>query len=416
MLVHHFLPIVDSYRHLGGILTANNSPAADINFRASQAMAMLRPLRRRLFGSQGVPLTIRCTLLRSLVVSRFVFACATIDLHAAQHRRRWCSQYVEQWRALCKRQWGDKPAHSYSVLHHAGATSPLLALAQARASFLTRLIRYGPSELLHLLHVHWHSKPTASWLHQLTQDLRAVAPYSTSASFILQSDNPVRAFLDAFCQEPGWWRAQLRKAVRGFADDLREWSLRPSASSSDLTDPEPVKLFQCRWCPATFSVHKHVAVHEARRHGAYSPSRHFAYTNWCLSCMGFYHTPERVQYHLRQNHNCLRRCALVIPPLPLTAVREIEDASKARANKLRQGKWQAFTAAAPATVTLGPRLPTYLEATSALSEQELTLGRIRQLYRPTPAILEWVETTCERYLPEGPRAEPTDFWTRRPSG
>ena len=340
---HHFLPVVDSYRHLGGILTANGSPETDIAFRMAQANSTLRPLKRRLFKSQGIPLTVRCTLLRSLVISRFVFACATVDLHAAVHRRKWCRAYINCWRALCKHSWGDKPMrpmHCYHVLLHTGATSPLLAMVQARSTFLQRILRHGPAGLLHLLHVRWVHKVSDSWLVQLVQDLRGVAPYSSSARIVLDSPHPVREFIETFQSEPEWWRQQLRKAVKGFEQDLRDWQRQPSPSVS--MPEEPVTLFQCRWCPATFSLHKHVAVHEARRHGALSPSRHYAYGPFCLSCMGFYHTPERVQYHLRQTHSCLRRCAQVVPALDLAKIRSIELAGKQRAAQTAKGHGRSF--------------------------------------------------------------------------
>eukprot|EP00439_Symbiodinium_sp_Y106_P070623 s504_g12.t1 len=230
---HHFLPVVDSYRHLGGILTANGSPETDIAFRMAQANSTLRPLKRRLFKSQGIPLTVRCTLLRSLVISRFVFACATVDLHAAVHRRKWCRAYINCWRALCKHSWGDKPMrpmHCYHVLLHTGATSPLLAMVQARSTFLQRILRHGPAGLLHLLHVRWVHKVSDSWLVQLVQDLRGVAPYSSSARIVLDSPHPVREFIETFQSEPEWWRQQLRKAVKGFEQDLRDWQRQPSPS------------------------------------------------------------------------------------------------------------------------------------------------------------------------------------------
>ena len=37
------------------------------------------------------------------------------------------------------------------------------------------------------------------------------------------------------------------------------------------------------------------------------------------------------------------------------------------------------------------------------------MGRIQRLYRPTQATVDWVEVSCNRYLPEGPRSETTDF-------
>ncbi|CAE7621754.1 unnamed protein product [Symbiodinium sp. CCMP2456] len=419
--VTHFLPIVDSYRHLGGILTANHSPATDLAYRSAQAWATLRPLRRRLFGSQGVPLTLRCTLLRSLVISKFTFACATVDLHAALHRRAWCKEYVNFWRTLCKRRYGEKPTHCYEVLRHSGAAPPLLALAQARAAFVERLLRFGPNTLLHLLHVHWRENAQTSWIQQLLLDLKAVAVYSTSAGAVLSASNPVLSLFEALQQEPRWWRRQIKDAIKSFHADLQAWANRAVGTAGEASEHDGIEVadtvelpFQCRWCGQTFRLHKHVAVHEARRHGALSPARHFAYGPWCIACLGFYHTTERVQNHLRQNHACLRRCAHLVPPLAVADVRELEQESKARKMRIRKGAWQLFTAATPACAAQGPQQPTADEALAGLEESEITIARLSKLYRPTAAVADWVEGTCTRRTPEGPRAETVDFWLRRP--
>ena len=136
---------MDAYRHLGGIVTANCSSATEIAFRRSQALSVLRPLYKPLFSSSSIPLTIRIHLLRSLVLSRFVFASAITDLTSAVHRRGWCKHYVGLWRALYRRRHKDEHVHSYAVLYRAGATSPLLALATARAVFLSSSLCLGAS-------------------------------------------------------------------------------------------------------------------------------------------------------------------------------------------------------------------------------------------------------------------------------
>ena len=222
-----FLPVVDVYKHLGGIVTANCAPDTEISYRHSQALAMLRPLRHKLFASASVPLTIRTHLLRSLVVSRFVFASAITDLTRAVHRRTWCKHYVGLWRALRRRRAQDEHVHSYEVLLHAGATSPLLSLAMARSVFLRRLFDVGPVQLLHMLHAHWCIRPANSWLSMLEQDIRAVAPYCTAAEALLAMPCPITALLEAVRSDAAWWPAQVRAAVKGFAKDLRAWKPAP---------------------------------------------------------------------------------------------------------------------------------------------------------------------------------------------
>ena len=73
-------------------------------------------------------------------------------------------------------------------------------------------------------------------------------------------------------------------------------------------------------------------------------------------------------------------------------------------------------AAAPASFAYGPRIPDFREATSALTEGELTQERVQGMFRPTPAISEWIESFCGRFHPEGPRTETAEFWLQRPSG
>ena len=50
-----------------------------------------------------MPLQLRRTLLRSLILSRFVFSSAALFLHVRQYRRRWSQLYLQLWRGLCRR-------------------------------------------------------------------------------------------------------------------------------------------------------------------------------------------------------------------------------------------------------------------------------------------------------------------------
>eukprot|EP00439_Symbiodinium_sp_Y106_P068918 s5318_g11.t1 len=59
----HWAPIVDSYKHLGTITVAGATPEPEIRYRYAQGLAMLKPLRRKLFTDTGIPLQIRRTLL-----------------------------------------------------------------------------------------------------------------------------------------------------------------------------------------------------------------------------------------------------------------------------------------------------------------------------------------------------------------
>ena len=282
---------------------------------------MLRPLRKQLFSSASVPLTIRVHLLRSLVLSRFVFSCAITDLTCTIHRRSWCKHYVSLWRALYRRRHKDEHVHCYKVLLLAGAPSPLLALAVARAVLLRRLLAAGIPPLLHMLQAHWSYKPANSWFAMFRLDIQAVAVYSSAARTLLGLPCPVAGLLEAVQSDPTWWISQVKAAVKAFGKDLQDWQIaahRPDGKPVQPPSAKPgVLSFQCRWCDASFRLHKHVAVHEARAHGSLSPSRHYAPEPYCLACHKWLHSVVRVQYHLRQHPACLERCAHVVPPLAI---------------------------------------------------------------------------------------------------
>ena len=234
----HFLPIVDACKHLGTIAVSNATPGPEIAYRLAKAMATLVPLRRKPFSEASIPLPTRRTLLRALVVSKYVFSCCNVQLHAAVRRRSWCRGYVRLWRALCRWREVEQAPHSLAVLRTAAAPSPLLALALARAKYLVRLLRHGPPALLHLLRVHWVMSPACSWLGQFATDFAAVATFVPEA-ILLRQGGDVKALLDSLSQDPTCWPRRVRDAVQAYIKDLEVWHEQYQARGAcvDVTIP-----------------------------------------------------------------------------------------------------------------------------------------------------------------------------------
>ncbi|CAE7629604.1 unnamed protein product [Symbiodinium sp. CCMP2456] len=406
----HFLPLVASYKHLGGIVTSNATPGADNQFRFSQAQATLRPLYGRLFSATGIPLAIRRTLLRALVISKFVFSGASALLATTIYRRQWCQMYVSLWRGLCRWPQRDRTPHSYEVLRRAQAASPLLALAQMRAILLQRVLRHGPSTLQHLLHVHWRAAGAKSWLGLFVEDLHAVAPFAPAAAVVLNMSDPVEILLEKASAEPTWWPAQVRRAVKGFICRLEKWDpgFDPVAAQTEVPDSLP---FVCRWCDAAFRLRKHLAVHEARRHGSLCPARHFTPTRECQACLKLFHSVERCMYHVKTSRSCLLRLVHMFPPMDLPTIRLAEQEDSRRRKALRGGHWQAFVSTTPVSQAFGPRAPVYSDIFLGLSEDEIPVSRLG-FYRPSPVTLQWILDYIEGASVEGPRQSATSFWLR----
>ena len=419
--VWHFLPVVDSYRHLGTIAVANAKPGPEISFRTAKAQAALKPLRRKLFSNPTIALPVRRNLLRALVVSKFVFSSCAIILQAGVHRRQWCRSYVLLWRALCRWFQVEQAPHSYQVLHVAAATSPLLSLAQARASYLSRVFRHGPPALLHLLMVHWLEAPSQSWLGQFAVDVQAVTSLVSAPELSAGRKGPVEVVLEGLHAEPAWWLGKIKTAIRLFSEEVQAWvnmradGLAQPSSPPVPSDDEELLPYVCEHCSARFRLRKHVAAHAAKAHGVTSPTRHYAFVPYCLACHKWYHTLSRVQYHLKRSHVCLRRVVQVIAPMTIAEVRECE-ADEARRHKLiKQGTWGAYRAAPPPLQAFFPRLPAASEAALGPDDEDDLLSDLVVRYRPSAQTLTWVHSWIDGASTEGPRADVKDFWTFRPT-
>ncbi|CAE7219920.1 Pol, partial [Symbiodinium sp. CCMP2456] len=407
----HFLPLIASYKHLGGILTSNGTPGADNQFRYAQAYGTLRPLYGRFFSTVGIPLVIRRTLLRALVISRFVFSGASTLLVAAIYKRQWCKMYVSLWRGLCRWPRRDKAPHSYFVLRHAQAPSPLLALAQMRAVLLCRLVRHGPATLLHLLHVHWRNDGAKSWIGMFLADIQAVAQYAEPAAILLQMADPVATLLEKVQEDARWWPALIRRAIKAYLARLEHWD--PSMKAAEDDGEPAVELpFRCRWCAATFRLRKHLAVHEARSHGLLCPARHYTPTSECQACLRRFHSVERCLYHVKTSRSCLLRLVHLFPPMDLPTIRQAEAADTKRRKAMRAGRWQSFETVTPVRQAFGPRAPVYSDLFLGLDEDQVPLALLQRAYRPSPDTLDWIWEYLSAASKEGPRQETAGFWLR----
>ena len=411
----HAMPVVSKYKHLGSIAVANATPAVEIQYRFAQAQATLRNLHRKLFAAPAVPLAIRKTLLRSLVVSKFVFSSACLILHAKQHRRRWGQCYLRLWRALLLPVAPEHQKHSYDVLVLAGAPSPLLAMAQSRAMLLRRVLSSGPDPLWYLLRLHWAEAPVQSWLGQFIWDLRAVAPYSVLVAQMLQSKDPVQELLSAVEEDPNWWGRAIKKAIGAFHADLLAWQAAGRPSEAVEQSAPLAEGYACPHCDSVFRLRKHLGVHMARAHHKFSVARHFVPLPYCMSCHKYFHTVTRTQHHVKRTPRCLFRLAQVLRPLELPEILEAEAHDRRQKQALRKGAWHAYEPAEPACVAYGPRLPTYTEALGDALDEDISLSRLQRQYRPSASTVQWVQNYIDGASHEGHRDDATDFWLRRPA-
>ncbi|CAE7759893.1 unnamed protein product, partial [Symbiodinium necroappetens] len=419
--VSTFLPAVQAYRHLGGILTSDINPTPDLHLRYSQAMGVIKPLRRRLFGALKFDIKVRSNLLRSLAVSRYVHSSASLMLPAAIHRRLWERQYLSLWRPLVARTAADMQAHNYEILRVAQAPSPPLALAKARAGCLAKLFLKGPVELLALLWDHWVQAPKKSWLGQLQDDHAVVAAHVPEINNCLHSSCAVQGILEAYAEDAQWWGKQVNKAVKTFLQDLEVWKQerRERPRQQALRAAQASAAFSCYLCDASFPLRKHLHAHLARTHQVYSPARHYAIGPACSACLRLFPDVVQAQQHLKVSGQCLQRCLYLHPPLTLEEIRILEADRQAQVKRIKQGGWSTYVAKGPPRrnpVVFGPRMPTAEDRlTGAVEDESDMVASLVRPFTPKASHVVWVTDFLQGKSKEGTRASARSFWAQRPS-
>ncbi|CAE7458715.1 unnamed protein product, partial [Symbiodinium sp. CCMP2592] len=417
-LTWHKVPVIQAYRHLGGVLTSPITPVPDLHFRYSRAEGTARPLRRCFFTSQRFSLAVRRNLLRSLVISKYVHSSSALVLRCATHIKLWERQYIALWRNLCRRIDKETLLHPFEVLHQAEALTPPLALAKARAGFLTKLLHEGSELLLTLLCDHWLLHPSSSWLGQLEMDVNYVGQYVPGLRAVLGApskdsgpSDAVPALITAIRENRKWWLYQVTKAERIQTEELAICAkcLRQARDNPTLPAALPSTSdclpFACEVCSARFALRKHLCLHAAKAHGLLSPARHYALTDWCTACHRYYAGVRQVQQHLKHYPQCLRRCVDLYPPLEPCQIQQLERPSVSLAKKVKAGAWQNYQGRIPVKVPViyGPFLPTAQERKFQCDEEDedTLLSDLRAPYTPKASTVKWIEDYLDQKSTEG---------------
>ena len=304
------------------------------------------------------------------------------------------------------------------MLLTAEAPSPPLALALARSVLLRQIVTGGPSTLVRLLWVQWEQDSAGSWFGAVVNDVRHAAHYIPAAQLLLSAPCTLRALLEAVRDDGMWWTRQLKKAAKIFHADLITWASKvDTVTTADTSGEEPgvpeEASFRCSLCSAVFPLRKHLAVHEARRHGLISVTRLLSPGPTCLACMRHYDSTERAQCHLKSSHACLYRVARLIPPLSLDEVRLAEQDCKRLKRQVVHGKWELYKAPEQVQVAAGPKLLTAHERVE-LEGEDIPLQTLARLFHPCPDFLRRIDTYIADRSQEGPRRTAASFWDRRP--
>ena len=286
----NMIHVVDSYKHLGGMIARDRSGAKDANAKARSAMAAYVPLALRVFGSEKVYFELKLTFLWALVLSRLLFN-VHIVVPTARYVKVLNAVYMRVLRRMagcCN--YGEKTISDIAVRKKLQLPSLDCLLVRARLRYLGRILRRKPPALLALL----GSRPKdrqLPWSSLIADDLGIVW---RQVSICAKLPDPMHGSRD--------WVAFV-------SDDPKRWSSVVTTvffyeSKCDRArvmqdDPCHVRQHSCDSCAANFASQKVLEVHMRVKHGVRCLQRCYIDSNGiCPVCRTNFHTRLRCLAHL----------------------------------------------------------------------------------------------------------------------
>ena len=273
--------VVKVYRHVGSLVQASGSEAANTEARVRAMRAAFNPLAGQLRSRAYWPAT-RVRLLRSLAHSRLLFDLEAGAAYSQAQRRRLQGQHVDTVRRTLRKaapsteQWHR--GTDEQTLREAGVPTLWSQVRARRLNLLWSFARERQPHLVALLEP--YSDDPGPWATELLEDLRALAERSAR----LQSEG----LGDPYINPQAWWqfiRSRTKGQWKGLTAEVSHFALevrtvppmttqRGEDGSGEGEDAQGLHV--CADCPAqrarAFTSAKALTSHMQRAHGRIGPA------------------------------------------------------------------------------------------------------------------------------------------------
>lgn len=224
--------IVESYKHLGGMIVRDGFLTADAIINVKSALSAYVPLAVRILGCPKVTLVLTSMFLWSLVLSRLLFN-ARVVVPSARYLRTLNAVYMRVLRRIAGHcSFGEKTISDIEVRRQLQMPSLDCFLVRARLRYLARLLRMRPASLLSFL----TSRPcgvTMPWTDLVIEALRVAWRQSTLCSQLPDPLSGSIAWTDFILQDRCRWSCVIGLVF--FYNSRRDRSGVPSIHVQQIT-------------------------------------------------------------------------------------------------------------------------------------------------------------------------------------
>eukprot|EP00435_Cladocopium_sp_Y103_P006401 s5384_g2.t1 len=335
------IPLVSSYKHLGGVLHHSGDLKQEVRRRLAMAHQAFTQHRKLLFHNLQIPLKKRAELLRCLVLSKFLYATDSWVLADQRTQGVVHAGIMRLYKRLLKIR-PDSRLTDEEILAEVALPSPGELLRASRLRYVGTLFRIGG-------HVHWGLlNADSAWRFLIEEDFLWMHRQLWNSSPLLDPKHHLAQWLDIIEWHRPYWKRLIRRALtHASLQRTNEFHLR--RAHHDILDalraggvhvPRPVRqrqpggeVFGCMHCKMMCRNRAGEAAHMFKSHGFVHPVRNLFRDTSCAICLKEYHTAGKLKMHLIRSSSCRQRWhALREPSAPVPVLGSVVDEVRARAH------------------------------------------------------------------------------------
>ena len=405
----HQVNVVGEYKHLGGMLHHGGRLTKEIRKRLATAHNTFSHQRRLLFQNKKFDLPKRVELFRSLVLSGLLYGteswvpgsrCEDLHLHSA---------IIRLYKRLLRTP-PDSHITDGAVCSELGLATPTILMRTSRLRYLGQLYRSLPQDLWNVI------LQDQEWIAVAEGDLAWMWGQLHNSSDLTDPSTGWEKWEYILTHHPGYWKRLVRRAMEHDILQQKNHELVQDCYARTLTylrsfgrfaedtqqeaEYEPT-AFGCLTCGTWFRSKAGEGAHMFRVHARTSKLRTLYNGTSCTVCLREYHTPFKLQAHLRYKRSC--REALI-------ARGALYDPIPGKGSVQHSEQERAHNGLLPVQIAQGPcrHEPRREDWEHEDGELYLRLGE---------TVLDWQETTersrttLERMLRAAPVEHPTSWTT-----
>ena len=304
--------IVRTYVHLGSVLEALGSFRFDIRRRLRQSHEAAKPLARQVFRNEWVPLQVRSTLFRSLVLSRGTHNVGAWSGLTKGELSLWQAGCLGLYRHMIPSSRCASHLTMAQICALAQLPAPIVLIRFERLRLFAQVTCRGFDSLHHLLESAVGNPQC--WLSDFRGDLAWIAQWHPTPTICALHDMELPQLVTFVRAHPDLLATWVRKAwahasTHHRAVDFHAW--KPEASSRIAC---PQCGFQCK---DKRGLHTHLA----KKHGQKIVARYYSKGKQCAACRMVFSTRAKLTKHLsKSSPRCL--AFLQEHTVPLTPAEE----------------------------------------------------------------------------------------------